>query len=196
MKCHLIPRQAFIRVPWKNGLGITLEIAKQMDPEQAQFEWRLSIAEVVQDGPFSNFDGYQRIISVLNGAGMTLTVNNQSSGDLRPFIPFVFDGAAETSCQLLDGKINDFNVIYNDKHYIASVKWFSPERFTRLELPADSHCFVISGQGETTLECEETPFNLNPWDVLQINCGDSAVNLSLPGQQGTVTGLIQLTRIH
>ncbi len=62
------------RVPWKNGLGTTTEIAVEALTTE-RFLWRVSIADVAAPGPFSTFTGYDRLIAVIEGVGMTLSVN-------------------------------------------------------------------------------------------------------------------------
>ena len=57
--------------PWKNGAGLTREIAFG-GASAADFDWRLSVAEVVRDAPFSAFPGIDRCITLLRGAGMHL----------------------------------------------------------------------------------------------------------------------------
>lgn len=81
-------------MPWKNGQGVTTEIA--IEPVDANvgeltFHWRLSAAEIRQDGPFSNFDGYDRLLVVTSPHGLTLDRNNESIS-LQPFETFQFRG--------------------------------------------------------------------------------------------------------
>ncbi|MEH0072431.1 HutD family protein [Pannonibacter sp. Pt2-lr] len=60
-------------MPWKNGGGITHELA--VFPETAgleDFGWRLSMAEVASDGPFSAFTGIHRTLALVDGAGIGL----------------------------------------------------------------------------------------------------------------------------
>ena len=59
------------RMPWKNGQGVTREIARE-PAEGEDFLWRLSIAEVAASGDFSLFPGYDRTITLIEGAGMRL----------------------------------------------------------------------------------------------------------------------------
>ena len=63
--------------PWKNGGGTTREIAA-FPPGAGldDFGWRLSVAEVERDGPFSVFSGVDRTIVLLDGAGMRLRDRN------------------------------------------------------------------------------------------------------------------------
>eukprot|EP01035_Chromulina_nebulosa_P052956 gene52956-72284_t len=53
-------------MPWRNGQGMTEEIVN-FPPESslADFDWRLSIAHVEKDGPFSVFPGVVRTILLL-----------------------------------------------------------------------------------------------------------------------------------
>ncbi|MEU7824864.1 HutD family protein [Catellatospora sp. NPDC049133] len=109
MGVTLLPAVDRIAVAWRNGGGITREIFVQ--PAGAEeFRWRLSIADVVVDGPFSAFPGYRRVITVLTGAGMRLTVDG-AGHDVGPLEPFEFDGGAQTSCSLPGGPITDLNLI-------------------------------------------------------------------------------------
>ena len=104
-------------MPWKNGLGTTREIA--IDPPGAAmgdsgFRWRLSIADVAQSGPFSAFPGIDRTIMVIKGNGMVLSVAGRPAQRLdRRFVPYEFSGDAETECELIDGPIQDFNLMVN-----------------------------------------------------------------------------------
>jgi len=72
--------------------------------------WRLSIADVASDGPFSKFHGIDRWIMVVSGKGMELTIEGLGAKRLdRPFEPLFFPGDAKTDCRLIDGPIRDFN---------------------------------------------------------------------------------------
>jgi environmental stress-induced protein Ves len=58
---------------WKNGAGWTREIAiGPAGSSSDDFGWRLSVAEVEADAPFSAFAGVDRCIVVLQGPGMAL----------------------------------------------------------------------------------------------------------------------------
>jgi uncharacterized protein len=109
MGVTLLPAEGRVAVPWRNGRGVTREIA--VCPGGADdFLWRLSIADVAADGPFSAFPGYRRVITVLTGAGMRLTVDG-AVHDIGPLEPFEFDGGAQTTCTLPGGPITDLNLI-------------------------------------------------------------------------------------
>ncbi len=60
-------------MPWKNGGGSTTEIAVAPDGAGIDaFDWRISMAVVAADGPFSEFPGVDRTLSILDGAGLVL----------------------------------------------------------------------------------------------------------------------------
>ena len=69
---RLLPPAASRRVPWKNGLGSTLEIATDAAAPGGEWTWRLSIADVPSRARFSTFPGIDRCIACLAGPGLTL----------------------------------------------------------------------------------------------------------------------------
>ena len=98
-------------MPWKNGGGVTTEIWKALSPS-GEMLWRLSIADVERDGPFSAFPGIDRSIMVIEGEGMELAVAGQETRRLdQLFEPFAFSGDPKTDCRLIKGPIRDFNLM-------------------------------------------------------------------------------------
>jgi len=98
-------------VPWKNGRGVTRDIALGHRPD-GTMQWRLGLATVDRDGPFSDFTGYKRIIMMLDGDGMILDFGGHGEATLdRAFVPVVFEGAWATTARLLGGPTHDLNVV-------------------------------------------------------------------------------------
>lgn len=102
-------------MPWRNGGGTTTEILVEpsgVDAAREPFHYRVSIADVASDGPFSRFDGYDRHIMLLSGAGMTLDCGEHGLIDLAtPFEPHAFAGDWDVKASLIAGPVRDFNVI-------------------------------------------------------------------------------------
>ena len=96
-------------MPWKNGGGVTTEIYSS--PSSAAFDWRVSIATVNADGPFSAFSGYERHIMTLSGDGMALDIEGRGKFTLEPLQPFSFSGDAKVHGSLLQGAVMDFNLM-------------------------------------------------------------------------------------
>jgi environmental stress-induced protein Ves len=96
--------------PWKNGGGTTRDIA--VSPPGASlddFDWRLSLAQVDRDGPFSRFDNVDRTLVLLSGA-MTLHEPGRRI-DLVRHRPFTFAGERAIEAAVAGGATLDFNVM-------------------------------------------------------------------------------------
>ncbi len=102
-----------VAVPWKNGGGVTREVAAFPDGAGFDaFDWRISIADVVAGGPFSRFPGIDRVLTVIEGQGMVLSVEGLATVDLNDRSnPFAFPGDAACAADLTDGAIRDLNVM-------------------------------------------------------------------------------------
>jgi uncharacterized protein len=96
---------------WKNGQGLTREIARA-PASGADFLWRLSIAEIAVSGDFSPFAGYDRTITLIAGAGIVLEFAEARAQRIeRCFEPFEFSGDWRCRCHLIRGPVRDFNLI-------------------------------------------------------------------------------------
>jgi uncharacterized protein len=110
-QCVLTPAD-YRRMPWKNGGGHTKEIATfPAGAGFAAFVWRVSIADVLQDGPFSPFPGVDRTLVLLAGEGMRLAGDGVPIELRTTFEPVGFSGDAALQCSLLDGPVRDFNLM-------------------------------------------------------------------------------------
>lgn len=100
-------------MPWKNGGGDTTEIA--VEPPNAglvSFDWRVSMAGVATDGPFSSFPDIDRTLCLLDGAGLVLTVGSAAAVHLTPAsLPHSFPADRPTAAVLTDGPVTDLNVM-------------------------------------------------------------------------------------
>ena len=101
--------QADYRIqPWANGRGQTVELARA---DEAQgMVWRLSVASVVENGPFSRFPGILRSLTVIRGPGFTLRgpgVTLQAA----PLSPVAFSGDIDIAAHDVTGHSQDFNVM-------------------------------------------------------------------------------------
>lgn len=107
-----------VPTPWANGGGITYELARW--PEgAADFGWRLSVAEVATEGPFSSYPGIDRTLILLSG-GMRLVIDGVVR-DVVPGAPITFAGECRVAAQLTDGPTMDLNVMSRRGQVSASV---------------------------------------------------------------------------
>ena len=160
------------RMPWKNGGGETVEIA--VFPPQASlddFGWRISMATVAADGPFSAFPGVDRTLSILSGAGMELDIAGHPpivlDGEAEPYF---FEADLETSARLIGGPITDLNVMTRRTVFGHTVERrqgpgsISSEQGNRLLL-----CMT----GKLTIESARQAVVLEPLDALFLDPGEA-----------------------
>ncbi|MDR7083457.1 environmental stress-induced protein Ves [Arthrobacter ginsengisoli] len=104
--------------PWRNGGGVTRELASQPTAVPAPdgsgqasgWDWRVSIAEISKAGDFSAFPGMDRVLTVVEGELLLLSVDG-AERPLEKYRPFRFSGDAAAAGALPTGDIRDLNVI-------------------------------------------------------------------------------------
>ena len=118
---RIVAPECYRSMPWRNGLGSTVELIRQDLPEGEGFAWRISMADVTQDGAFSNFAGYDRCLLLLEGNGITLQCSAGQHFLQRPLQAAHFSGDDETVATLTAGPIRDFNVMTHRRFCTARV---------------------------------------------------------------------------
>ncbi|MFB8132268.1 HutD/Ves family protein [Streptomyces mirabilis] len=114
MTVRVLPAAGRVAVPWKNGGGVTREIvARPEGADMGDFEWRVSLADVGSDGPFSAFADVDRILTMVEGEGMDLTVGGERRRVATRFVPQRFPGDLPTGCRLLGGPVVNLNVMWH-----------------------------------------------------------------------------------
>jgi environmental stress-induced protein Ves len=162
------------RVPWKNGRGYTDELA--LWPEGARFDrldfdWRISKASVTEDGPFSSFEGFDRILVVTRGEGLVLAHGDAAPrARLRKLDPHRFSGDWPTEAKLVAGAVHDFNVVFRASSVHADVQALKlGTRRARESLPA-GHAFLHALDGAIVARVggEEEPYELDAGESLWV----------------------------
>jgi environmental stress-induced protein Ves len=110
----LIPFASLVPVPWKNGGGSTTEIA--IEPPGSLFhgfDWRISLATISEDGPFSVFPGVDRTLALVEGPGLVLEIEGTGRFALGEEEESVieFPGESLIRAILNGGATIDFNVM-------------------------------------------------------------------------------------
>jgi uncharacterized protein len=146
-------------VPWKNGGGLTREVAAFPPGSDLEgFEWRVSIAEVRAPGPFSLFPGVDRCLTVLSGR-LSLAIDGQAALSLSPESSAVaFPGDVPAFAEPRGGPVTDLNVMTRRGRRSARLTRGGAAGPARLEpramttlLVALSDLMVRRGQAEVTL---------------------------------------------
>ncbi|SDG24186.1 MULTISPECIES: HutD family protein [unclassified Duganella] len=109
---QLIQYASLRAAPWKNGGGSTTEIA--ISPAGTGFEdfdWRVSLATIAQDGPFSVFPGIDRSLALVDGEGVLLDFGDERFV-LSPSEPLIeFAGEDAVHATVTGQHTTDFNVM-------------------------------------------------------------------------------------
>jgi environmental stress-induced protein Ves len=102
----------FKKMPWRNGQGETIELARQDADTPAGFFWRISRASVSTPGPFSQFPGVDRELMLLSGAGLTLDLADDGQRTINQLYQSIrFPGDVPAICNLIDGPCEDLNIM-------------------------------------------------------------------------------------
>jgi environmental stress-induced protein Ves len=117
---RVIAANEYRRERWKNGTGWTREIVRT--PETGDWDWRLSIAEIEQDGPFSVFPGIDRELVLIRGNGLRLRFSDGEVHELQPpHARLRFAGEREVRSELLEGPTHDFNLMWRRDAMVAEL---------------------------------------------------------------------------
>lgn len=162
------------RMPWKNGKGETVEVAVfPSDRSIDNFDWRISMATVAENGPFSVFEGVDRTLSVLSGDGIALSIEGQDTVDLRiGSAPHAFPADAAASARLLGTVITDLNVMTRRgrfRHKVGTIT--APSTLG----PVDGTVLVLCQSGFLEISAGGTPETLHELDCAVFQTGQSAV---------------------
>lgn len=147
-------------MPWKNGAGVTREIVR-VDDDHGRMLWRVSMADVVEDGPFSLFPGYHRMLMLLGGPGFGLDCGGHGRHELgEPGDIANFHGSWPVRAVDVRGKSLDFNVMVADhltcylgnmveSHAVESVERRIPPRCRAAVVYAADGSWQVSAAGES-----------------------------------------------
>lgn len=168
---RIIPFNHTVRQRWRNDGGWTREIHREGGADD--WTWRLSIAEVETDGPFSRFEGIEREIVLLSGAGMCLDFADGRRFELRPESPRQrFAGEAAVDCRLIDGPTTDFNLMWSRDRVEAQL-WLRPLTGGSVldARPGETWAVhLLSGQ----LALLDAGSELAPGDTVLVRAGEAA----------------------
>lgn len=135
---HKIAAASLASNPWKNGGGRTRQI--EISPEgasleKADFAWRLSAADIVAPGPFSQFPDFERLLTLVKGEEVVLEFADLRK-ILKPGTVVRFDGDDAVEARLPKGPVSDLGLIYDPDQVMA--------KMTLVELKARPRSFALS----------------------------------------------------
>lgn len=111
MPPRIFRQSGFSQGRWRNGRGVSWDIVSGPAQVGADFAWRLAIARIDGDVPFSDYPGVDRVFTLLDGGGLDLAVAGLGTLEVHePFVPARFPGDADTYCTLLAGPCRALNL--------------------------------------------------------------------------------------
>ncbi len=179
---------------WKNGAGYTVELAQSDGDSLDTFDWRISMADVKTSGDFSKFNSMQRILTVLEGVGMVLNIDGDSE-HLKTLQSAQFSGDRTTSCELSDGPIRDFNLIYHPEKWRSHYQWLFDSASTEMFSSADLIFIFNQSPEPLEIEVDRQVFCLAHQQSLKIEQQKALKKLVLKSEHLKQACLIELTKI-
>ena len=183
----------WVRSPWKNGKGVTYEIGRgqlghSADPDGV-YHWRLSVAEITEPADFSAFDGYERFLGVIEGAGITITLPGEAAPRSIPcFGSVVFDGGLAVRARPMNGPTRDINlmVLRAQARFEAEITE-RPAKMLKPDPAAEVNLFVCL-RGSARIHTAELPEQtLRQHDSLLLAGSDAKLAL-LAAAEGVIFG--------
>lgn len=187
-----LPASGFRRTPWKNGGGISTDIADCYRPDAAPADWdgviwRLGRTQIVTPGPFSDLTGYERLQVVIAGQGLVL-VTPDGDIDLRePFQPVRYDGGRSIVTRLEHGPVEVVNLIADRALCEIALAVLKPGE--RAELRTGLH-LLYAPDGMVTGDAGSQAFAVEVGDALRIE-SDAPSRLSITDGSALLATIIR-----
>jgi uncharacterized protein len=155
-------------MPWKNGGGETAEIAiAPSDAGMETFDWRISMARIASDGPFSSFPAVDRTLTLIHGSGLYLLVDGKRIELTEHFEPFSFRGESKTHATLVEGAVTDLNVMTRRDRVAHRVARVAPGH--ELVVAGDvSVALLFCARGRIRIECASQGEDLSCHDSVMV----------------------------
>ena len=189
---RVIPANEYRRMRWKNGAGWTREI--HAEPSAEDWTWRLSIAEIEQDAPFSCFPGVDRELVLLSGNGLRLCFDDGQAQVLHPpHQRLRFAGERVVHGELVDGRTEDFNLMWR-RDAVRAALWHRPLVGAMVVFVDPGSTWVLHLlAGRARIDGEHAPAWLAQGDTALLTAGDARMRYPIDG--GGEALLIRIDRI-
>jgi environmental stress-induced protein Ves len=145
-----IPQSELLEGLWRNGQGVSWEIASYKKEGATDFSWRFAKARIDNDVPFSIYPGMDRIFMMIEGQGMDLQFEGGRVLQVHEkFVPHEFSCDVPLFCKLLGGPSLDLNLFAARREFRAECEVISLARSKDLNVAkTDVVFFVLDGACE------------------------------------------------
>jgi environmental stress-induced protein Ves len=177
-------------VPWKNGGGLTREVAVHPPHgDLGSFDWRVSLAEVHRGGPFSAFPGIDRHMAVISGR-LELSIPGRDVLNLSAATaPVSFPGEAAVYAEPLREPVTDLNVMTRRGRFTARLTHHSAGAAMQVRLEADTT--VLLALAPLTLHAASLDANLSALDAARFSA-DTGTLMVQPAGSDAAFWLIEV----
>jgi uncharacterized protein len=186
---------SYRHVPWKNGGGVTIDIAVTMLPGFAPgswegIVWRFSRTAIVTPGPFSDLSGYDRRLALVSGQGLVLGTPVGEIDVRQPFRPVRFAGETSIVSRLEAGPVEVVNLIGDRSRVSIDLSCLSDG--ATISCPAGVH-IIYAAAGSCELSINGNACEIAADHATRIDAGDSFTVASRLGT-AIVAGIIPVVR--
>ena len=189
---RILKSYEYRRMPWRNGRGETAEVA--ISPTGAtldDFDWRVSMARIDGDGPFSIFPQTDRTLAVLRGDGLCLSIAGSAPLELtRDSEPLSFPGDVAAAATLLGATVTDLNVMTRRERSRHSMRRLHIAGSVEVPLEAPLG-LLICAEGSLQIEMNAQTATLMALDALLV-VEEGAATLRISSDASVLAYLIEI----
>ncbi len=154
---------------WQNGGGETREILSAPDPTGPRFLWRVSVADINGDGPFSVFPRVHRVAVLVGEAPELGLTMHGAETMLEPYTPFAFSGEVVTSARLPKGPVQLLNVMTQHERVTATVTIARGDGLLKAPPGEEARTLLVVLRGDAIVAgAEGTTTALGPLDTVRL----------------------------
>jgi environmental stress-induced protein Ves len=156
----LLDPAGYRRTPWKNGGGVTVDIAEHEDA------WRFGRTPITLPGPFSDYAGFDRAQVLVAGRGLVLQTPDGDIEVRTPLRPVAFAGETPILSRLEAGPVEVVNLIGNRAKVRIDLQVLRAG--ATLGRSAGTH-IVYAAEGPAALVVDGTPHRLAADHALRLD---------------------------
>lgn len=161
----VLPRSGHTVMPWRNGAGTTQEIAiAPSDDPAVPFRWRLSMADLAGDGPFSEFPGVDRVLLLLDGEDVALAIDGASPRALAVGEAIAFPADVPTHLTMGSSSGRDLNLMWDRSSVAGAMSVVAAGTMRRCDATT-----IVVALGPAVVAADDDSFALERDDALRID---------------------------
>jgi uncharacterized protein len=175
------------RIAWKNGRGELVVIDGEGGEswQNMGVAWHFGRTAIIEEGPFSDYTGYERLQVVTKGAGLVL-IAAEHEIDLRtPLEPRRYDGGTPIRTRLEQGPVEVVNLIADRARFDIDLRVgkSGAEMFCK-----PGRLVVYAPLGVARIEIDGCAYGLMEDHALRVDC-DSRANIAVQDGQVIVASI-------